>query len=41
MIVRAQMFWIELCKAVPVFQLSCRADLGAVELLERELEKII
>ncbi len=39
MIKRAKMFSMLLCQEIPVVQLSCLPDLGAVEVLEKELEK--
>lgn len=38
MLSAAQMFCLEICQKVPVILLSCRPDIGAVELLEKELE---
>ena len=39
MLISAQMFCMLLCQEIPVIQLSCRPDLGAVKLLEQELER--
>lgn len=40
MLLTAQIFCMTLCKEVPIILLSCRPDEGAVEVLERELERL-
>ena len=39
MLLAAQLFWMELCKEIPVIGLSCLPDEGAVDSLEKELKK--
>ncbi|MDO4492003.1 MAG: hypothetical protein Q4B85_13140 [Lachnospiraceae bacterium] len=39
MYLKAQEFWMDLCSQVPVLELTCRPDEGAVQVLEEELEK--
>ena len=39
MLLAAQLFWMELCKEIPVIGLSCLPDEGAVDTLEKELKR--
>ena len=40
MLISAQIFCLRLCQEVPIVQLTCRPDKGAIEVLEKELMKI-
>lgn len=40
MLISAQLFCLRLCQEIPIIQLTCRPDKGAVEMLEKELMKI-
>ena len=40
MLISAQIFCLRLCQEIPIIQLTCRPDKGAVEMLEKELIKI-
>lgn len=40
MLISAQIFCLRLCQEIPIIQLTCRPDKGAVGMLEKELMKI-